>query len=107
LITSPEYLKDDLAEFRVANKGFAYGSGEDYASYKDGDKVSQYGLAALVTGGAAAALVKTGLFGGLLKGLLVFWKIIAVGFIAFFASIRKFIVRLFGKGDKLGPPSGE
>ena len=36
------------------------------AAYKDGDKVSEYGLAALVTGGAAAAVAKTGLFKGLL-----------------------------------------
>lgn len=102
LITSADTLQSDLAAFRTANAGFSYQSGEDYASYKDGDKVSEYGLAALVTGGAAAAALKTGLFAGLLKGLLAFWKIIALGFVAAFASIRKF----FGGGDKMevNPP---
>ena len=99
LITSPETLTADLAAFRLANKGFTYGDGEDYASYKDGDKVSQYGLAALVTGGAAAAAVKTGLFAGLIKGALAFWKVIAIGFVAFFAAIRKFFGKLLGGGD--------
>ena len=107
LITSPETLKADLAEFRAANKGFAYDDGEDYASYKDGDKVSQYGLAALVTGGAAAAAVKTGLFAGLIKGALALWKVIAIGVVAFFAAIRRFAGKLFGGGKELGPPPGE
>ena len=86
-----------FAEFRTANKGFAY---------KDGDKVSQYGLAALVTGEAAAA-AKTGLFAGLIKGALAFWKVIAIGIIAFFAAIRRFVGKLFGGGKELGPPPGE
>ena len=105
LITSPETLNSDLAAFRSANKGFAYLGDEDYAAYKDGDKVSEYGLAALVTGGAAAALLKGGLLKGLLAGLAAFWKVIAVGAIAFFATIRKFIARLAGRGKDIGPPS--
>ncbi len=107
LVTSPATLAADLAEFRAANKGFAYTPDESYASFKDGDKVSEYGLAALVTGGAAAAALKTGLFAGLLKGLAAFWKFILIGVIAFFAAIRNFFSRLFGKGEELGPPPSE
>lgn len=103
LITSQETLQADLAEFRQANAGFVYQQGEDYASFKEGDKVSEYGLAALVTGGAAAAALKSGLFAGLLKGLLAFWKIIAVGVIAAFAAIRRF----FSRGEKLEAPTSE
>ncbi len=104
LITSPEYLKEDLADFRSANASFAYSKDEDYASYKDGDKISEYGLAALVTGGAAAAVLKGGLLKGLLAGLAAFWKLIAVGVVAFFASFKRFFANLFGKGNDLGPP---
>ena len=107
LITSPETLKSDLAEFRSANKGFAYLADENYAAYKDGDKVSEYGLAALVTGGAAAALLKGGLLKGFLAGLVAFWKVIAVGAVAFFAVIRNFFARLAGRGKDLGPPPSE
>jgi uncharacterized membrane-anchored protein len=68
LVTSAETLQTDLAEFRAANKGFSFNPDESYAAFKEGDKVSEYGLAALVTGGAAAAALK----GGLFKGLLLF-----------------------------------
>ncbi len=104
LVTSSGDLQSDLGEFRTAMKGFAFKPDETYAAYKDGDKVAEFGLAALVTGGAAAAALKTGLFAGLLKGLLVFWKFIAVAVVAGFAALRGFIARLFGGGKDLGPP---
>jgi uncharacterized membrane-anchored protein len=104
LVTSQQYLQADLAEFRAANKSFGYKSGEDYAAFKDGDKVSEYGLAALVTGGVAAAALKGGLLKGLLAGLAAFWKLIAVGVIAGFAAIKRFFGKAFGGGDELGPP---
>jgi len=99
LITTPESLEHDLAAFRAANKGFAYQPQEAYGAFQQGDKISEYGLAALVTGGAAAVAAKTGLLGLLLKGLLVGWKFIAIGFVAFFAAIRRFFGKLFGRKD--------
>jgi uncharacterized membrane-anchored protein len=107
LITSPDTLNNDLAQFRKANTDFSYTPDESYAAYKDGDKVSEYGLAALVTGGAAAAALKGGLLKGLLAGLAAFWKLIAVGVIAFFGIFRRFFGQLFGKGEELGPPPSE
>lgn len=104
LITTPQYLNQDLSEFRAANKNFAFKADEGYAAYKEGDKVSEYGLAALITGGAAAAVIKGGLLKGLLAGLAAFWKLIAVGVVAFFAAFKRFFSKLFGKGDELGPP---
>lgn len=103
LITSPEYLKEDLADFRAANRTFAFNAEEGYGAYKEGDKVSEYGLAALVTGGAAAAALKGGLLKGVFAALAAFWKVIAVGVAAFFAAIRRF----FKKGEDLGPPPAE
>ncbi len=102
LISSPQTLDEDLAAFRAANKGFAYQADENYAAYKQGDKVSEYGLAALVTGGAFAVAAKTGLLGIILKGALVFWKFIAIGFVAFFAGIRRFFGGFFGRKDDRG-----
>lgn len=101
LITAPETLEADLAAFRSATKTLGFIKDEQYASYKQGDKVSEYGLAALVTGGAAAALAKGGLLKGLIAGLAAFWKLIAVGVIAFFASIRRIFARLLGRGEAL------
>lgn len=100
LITTAQYLQEDLAEFRNANKGFAFRTDESYAAFKDGDKVSEYGLAALITGGAAAAAVKGGLLKGLIAALAAGWKLIAVGIAGAWAAFRKF----FSKGEDLGPP---
>jgi uncharacterized membrane-anchored protein len=89
LITSAETLQADLADFRAANKGFAFNTEESYGAFKDGDKVSEYGLAALVTGGVAAAALKGGLFKGLLIFLAKFWKLIAVAVVAAGAGIKR------------------
>jgi uncharacterized membrane-anchored protein len=107
LVTSGDTLQRDLAAFRTVMQGFAFNADETYAAYKDGDRVAEYGLAALVTGGAAAAVLKTGLLGGLLKGLLVFWKLIAVGVVGLFAFIGRFFKRATGGGEDLGPPPGD
>lgn len=98
LVTSQSTLESDLAAFREANKGFSFNENERYGAYKDGDKVSEYGLAALVTGGAAAAVAKTGLFKGLLILLLKFWKLIAIGVVGLFVSLKRF----FGFGGDDG-----
>jgi uncharacterized membrane-anchored protein len=107
LITGPETLNTDLVEFRKTLGGFAYTPDQSYAAYKEGDKVSEYGLAALVTGGAAAALAKGGMLKGLFALLAAGWKFIAVALFAGFAAFRNFFARLFGKGDDLGPPPAD
>lgn len=105
LVTSGKDLQGDLAEFRTAMKGFAYNPDETYAAYKDGDKVSEYGLAALVTGGAAAVAAKKGLFAGLLLIIAKFGKIIAVAGFALVAGLFAFFRRR--KEQDLGPPPAD
>jgi uncharacterized membrane-anchored protein len=97
LITSPETLQADLAEFRKANQGFSFKPDESYAAFKEGDKVSEYGLAALVTGGAVAVAAKKGLLAGALLLLAKFGKLAAIGGIALLVLGRKYIGRLFGR----------
>ncbi len=107
LLTSPEDLQADLKAFRSAMTAVAFKPDETYAAYKDGDKVSEMGLAALVTGGVAAAALKGGLLKGLLVALAAFWKFIAVGVVALFAGIRSFFKRATGGGEDLGPPPAD
>ena len=71
-------------------------SGNGYADFNSStDKVAEYGLAALVAGGAAA---KLGLFGKLFALLLAFKKIILIGI----AMAGGWVYKLFGrkKADK-------
>lgn len=82
LITSPEKFDTQVREFKTALKNYSFNIGERYTEFKQGDRVAEYGLSALIIGGATAAAAKT----GLLKSLWVFivalvagaWKIILV-----------------------------
>jgi len=101
LVSDPTNLSADLAQYRNALGGFAYLPDKKYEDHKAGDKVAAYGLGALVAGGAAAAVVKSGLFAGLFAAILkfgvAFYKLIVVGVVAAFAALRRQISRLFGR----------
>ena len=98
LISDTGHLDSNLASFRGVLKGFDYVPDERYAAYQEGDKVSEYGLAALVTGGAAAAVLKAGGFKAFLMLLAGFGKYIVIGLIAAAAAFRGIFARLFGRG---------
>jgi len=69
---------------------FEYLPGNTYAEYVPGtDKLAQYGLTALVVGGAGAALAKSGL-------LAKMWKPIAAALVALGAGVKRF----FSSGRK-------
>lgn len=77
LVTGPEDLAVHAPVFRQALAGFAFDADESYAAYVPGDKVAEYGLAALIAGGAAAVAVKSGAGKSFLK--LVFGGLAALG----------------------------
>jgi uncharacterized membrane-anchored protein len=98
VVTSPETLQADVAEVRGILKGFDFNSGERYSEFVPGDHVAEFGLGALVVGGAAAAVIKGGWWKGILAALVAGWKLVAAGAVALFAGIGKF----FGKGSDRG-----
>ena len=77
LVGDPATLAADTAQFKTGLQDFAYVSGEKYAEFKEGDKVAQYGLAALIVGGAAAVATKKGFWTALVAFFAAFWKLIA------------------------------
>jgi uncharacterized membrane-anchored protein len=92
---------DDLPAARSALNqlltGYSFKPGDTYGDFRPGDKVAQYGLAALVLGGAAAIATKKGLWAVLASAIAASWKFIAVGVVAMGAWLR----RLFaGKPDR-------
>jgi len=89
LITSPDALSASTSDFKATLTGFQYVAGQRYAEYKPGDKVAKYGLAALITGGAAAIAVKTGLWKVVVGAVVAGWKFIAAAAIALFGGIAK------------------
>lgn len=93
LVVEPDQLAATLPVFKEMLTGYSYKVGERYAEYKDGDKMAKYGLAALITGGAAAVAVKTGLLGTLALFFKKAWKLVIVVVVA----IGGFIGKFFGK----------
>jgi uncharacterized membrane-anchored protein len=77
LVSEPASLDADIKEFKSVLKSFAYNSGESYSEFKSGDKVAEYGLAALILGGAAAVATKKGFWAVLAGFFAAFWKVLA------------------------------
>lgn len=93
LVAVPQGLDQDVRQLKAILGGFQYEAGERYSEFKPGDKVAKYGLAALITGGAAAVATKTGFFKWLAAAAIGLWKFILAGIAAFFAGIRALFKR--------------
>jgi uncharacterized membrane-anchored protein len=91
LVTTPERLDRDVAEFKAALVGYTFVSGERYSEFRAGDRVAEYGLAALVLGGAAAVATKSGF-------LKAFGKLIVVGVAGLGAAVVALLRKLSRRG---------
>ncbi|HEU5303656.1 MAG TPA: DUF2167 domain-containing protein [Gemmatimonadales bacterium] len=90
LVAGPAMTEAAMPAFETILEGFAYVPGQRYAEWRAGDKVAEYGLTALIAGGAGAAAVKSGILGKLGKA------IIAV-VVAAVAGLKSLAGRIFGK----------
>jgi uncharacterized membrane-anchored protein len=93
LVSDPDSLAADSQEFKSVLKNFSYVSGERYSEFKPGDKVAQYGLAALIVGGAAAVATKKGFWAVLMGFLGAFWKVIVGAGVAVLAGLGSLFKR--------------
>lgn len=91
LVTDPKvYERDHAAASGLLAKNFTYVEGQRYAEFKEGDKIAEYGLAALVLGGAGAAAFKFGFF-------QKFWKLLVLGAVAVGGVFKKLWARVTGR----------
>lgn len=97
LVTDPELLDASVATFKTLMPGYEFAAGEKYAEFKPGDHVAEIGLAALITGGAAAVASKKGFFAAIGVALLKFWKLLAVAVVGVGVWMRRL---LGGKNEK-------
>lgn len=93
LVSSAERLDADVKSLKGALAGFEFNTGERYAEFKEGDKVAEYGLAALIAGGAAAVAAKKGFFSIIAAFLAASWKLVAVAVLGFFSFIGSLFKR--------------
>jgi uncharacterized membrane-anchored protein len=91
LATDPAvYTADSAAVAGLLSRNFEYVAGQRYAEFREGDKVAEYGLAALVLGGAGAAAFKLGFF-------QKFWKLLVFGALAVAGVARKIWGKVTGR----------
>jgi uncharacterized membrane-anchored protein len=89
MVVAQDKAAATIPAFQSVIKGLSFKSGESHAEFKSGDKIAEYGLIGLVSGGAAVAVVKWW------KPLMKFGVLILVGI---GAALKK-VVGLF-KGNR-------
>jgi uncharacterized membrane-anchored protein len=90
LASRPEDLGAARPALETVLSGFDFNQGERYADWVPGDKVAEYGLAALVLGGAAAIATKKGLWAVIGGFLIAKAKLLIGGLVALGAGFKKF-----------------
>ncbi len=92
LVAGTDSLGAAETELNGVLDAYGFNAGDTYAEWKPGDKVAEYGLAALVLGGAAAIATKKGFWAIAASFLAATWKFIAaalIGLGAWFKSLFK------------------
>ncbi len=97
LVCGPQELQTLLPQYQSIMAAFQYLPGNTYAEYKQGDKLSKYGLTALVAGGAAVAAGKMGLFAKLGVVFAKLGKGIIVLVVGVGVAIKSFLTKFFGQ----------
>lgn len=93
LVSSPENMNASMIDFKEKLTGFEYNQGERYTEFKEGDKVAEYGLAALILGGAAAVASKKGFFAAALAFLAGAWKLLLIPFIFLLGWLKSLFIK--------------
>lgn len=93
LVCSPDELQGVLPQYQSILAGYDYIDGQRYAEYRQGDRMAQYGLTALVAGGAAVAASKMGLF----AKFGAFFAKLGKGAILIVIAVGVGLKKLFGK----------
>jgi uncharacterized membrane-anchored protein len=93
LATDPDQLDSAVADLKSQLADFSFDSGNDYTSFRNGDKVAEYGLAGLIVGGAAAVAAKSGLFKWIGSALIAGWKLVVAAVVGIGAAIKNLFTR--------------
>lgn len=109
MVLGPEEYATALPAFNNLMGSFEFRQGSRYADFMKGDKVAEYGLTALIAGGAGALAVKTGFFMKMWKVILAvvlaLKKLLIVIFVGLGAAIKKLWNKIMGRREEY--PSAE
>jgi uncharacterized membrane-anchored protein len=99
LVAGPEQFDAAVVSFDSILTGYDYVDGQRYSEWREGDRVAEFGLTALIAGGAGVAAAKLGLFGKAWK-LILAVVIAAKKLIIFIVlGVAAFIKNLFKKRE--------
>lgn len=96
LIVSPAEFEAAIAPSKRLLADYQFTAGSKYSEWKTGDKIAQYGLTGLITGGLVVAAAKSGLLAKFGVLIAKFAKVIIIGIAALGAGIAKFFRGIFG-----------
>lgn len=102
LVCDPKDLESLKPKLNQILDATTFNEGKRYADFKEGDKVSEAGLLALVAGGAAAA--KLGLFAKLFKGLIWLLLVFKKGIVFVILGAVALFNKLTGRGGSSAAP---
>ena len=97
LVADPGQTEDAVTAFDAILENYSFLSGQRYSEWRSGDKVAEYGLTALIAGGAGAAAVKLGLFGKFWKLIVTIILALKKAVIVAVAAVVGFFKKFFGK----------
>jgi uncharacterized membrane-anchored protein len=100
LVVDPDKFESAIAPTKQLLSGYQFTPGSKYAEWKPGEKLAEYGLTGLITGGLVVAAAKTGLLAKLGVLIAKFAKVIIIGVAALGAAAAKFFRAIFGGGSK-------
>ena len=93
LVTDPEILDSSVVSLKQALDNYDFLAGERYAEFREGDRVAEFGLAALIAGGAAAVATKKGFWAVIVGFMVAAKKFVLVAVIGLFAWIGSLFKR--------------
>lgn len=95
MVLGPEerHLMEPMME--KFNRSLSFTQGNRYGEYRAGDKLAEFGLVSLVTGGAAAVALKSGLLQKLGKFIIYIAIAVFAAMAKFFGKIRDYLKETF------------
>lgn len=82
LVADPGVIDTAVGSLKTVLTGYTFVPGERYSEFKQGDRVAEFGLAALIAGGAAAVAAKKGFFAAIAAFFAAAWKFIVLVVVA-------------------------
>lgn len=103
VVASATGMRYAVPEFDSILTGYEFVAGQKYSEWQPGDKVAEFGLTALIAGGAGVAAAKLGFFGKAWKLILAALLVLKKGIIVVIVAVGALLKKLFGKKEPATP----